>query len=81
MLNIHQNLLMEKRAVLPGENGAFLDRVLGKGGQGGQEAVLRLDLGCFLGLGVWVLDRGRWTMEKPENSFYAVSEGWYVYGM
>jgi hypothetical protein len=81
MLNIYQNLLMEKGAGLPVEKGCFLDRVLGKGGQGGQDAVLGLDLGRLLGLGVGVLGSGRWTMEKPGDSFYAVSEGWYVYGM
>jgi hypothetical protein len=81
MLNIHQNLLMEKRGCFPGEKGAFLERVLGKGGQGGKEAVLRADLGRFLDLGRWSGGSGRGTMEKPEGSFYAVSGAWYVYGM
>jgi hypothetical protein len=35
----YQRLLMEKGAGLPVEKGCFLDRFLGKGGQGGQEGV------------------------------------------
>jgi hypothetical protein len=81
MLNIYQNLLMEKGGCFPGEKGAFLERVFGKGGQGGEEGVFGLDFGCLRDLGRWSWRLGRWTMEKPVGSFYAVSGAWYVYGM
>jgi hypothetical protein len=67
VLNIYQYLLMEKGGCFPGEKGAFLERVLGKGGQGGEEAVLRavggrfLDLGRWSGGGLGFVD-GPWTM-------------------
>jgi hypothetical protein len=81
MLNIYQGLLMEKGGCFPGEMGAFLDCGLGKGGKGGEEGVFGLDFGCLRDIERWSWRMGRWTMEKPENSFYAVFGGWYVYGM
>jgi hypothetical protein len=72
---------MEKSAGVPGKNGCFLDLVSGKVGNGGIWGRLRVIFGWLVGLGRSARGDGRWTMEEPEGPFYAVSGGWYVYGM